>query len=310
MDAFVGGVNPKSSLCLSRVGIVLVMGKEDFRPGGWNDYAQQSVDNSERAPGTYCPPPSLLSGTPSAGPGGKGGGLGGDLATNFAKTLTRDGFIRVALSGNVLHTLITPDGVDKLDRTFRKLPPVGMQGATPSNPMTFELGAVSVPRNMSFVILDTRFALYVPAEVPGDVRELEDRRLATSIGWDMKFTEKRPDNALYQLEPSVPTLANQTYASQTGVSAATFADLASGGGFAAVAGSALATLPQRHRRDSQFAMPFTYVVAQNQRVNLNAVVFRRVPIPLAFFEASITGFFVGANEIERFLRGIGATVKA
>lgn len=277
-----------------------------FLPGSFRDFENQSLENSERATGTHCPPPGLLSGALGGGKGGAGG-PGAELASAIGRSFSRDGYVRVAIAGNVLQTLITPDSVTKVDRVFRKNPPPGMQSATPNNPVKFELGTIEVPKNMSFVVLDTRFALYVPTGIPGDVEELEDRRLALSVGWDMTFLNQRQDNATYNIQPSDPSVnANGAYQTQEATSQAQFAQIAANG-FAGTTGTGLATLPQRHRRDSQFTMPFTYIVQQNNRVSLSAVVFRRVPLPLAFFEGAITGLMVGTNEIERFMRTVGMT---
>jgi hypothetical protein len=59
--------------------------------------------------------------------------------------------------------------------------------------------------------------------------------------------------------------------------------------------------PQRHRRDSQLTMPFTYVVNELKRVNFEVTVFRPIPIPVSFFEVEVSGFLIGQNAIKEFV---------
>lgn len=223
--------------------------------------------------------------------------------------------IRVNLAGNQLSTLITPKNITPLERLFRRNPVDGTLTATPERPFTFELGAIDVPAQMALVLLDWRFAIYVPSGlVAGDVRELEDRRLATSVGYDVKFTDSRQDNLSYQLEPSDPTSATDTYASSPnagiipgngvgGVAQSIFARLRAEQATGVVP-SGLSTLPQRHRREGQLVMPFTYVVRSNKRVNFETVIFRPIPFPVAFFEVDVSGFLIGANAIDQFMERV------
>ncbi|MFQ5550689.1 MAG: hypothetical protein ACE5FJ_05580, partial [Gemmatimonadales bacterium] len=190
------------------------------------------------------------------------------------------GAVRTILAGGDLMKLINHPSVTPLERIFRRNPLPGAFTATPEEPFSFELGALEIPKQMSLVLLEYRFAIYVPSGiVAGDTLELEDRRLSTSVGYDVLFSEKRPDNVRYELTPSDPTtLATETFQAQADagtipggnlspVTAATFQRLRADNRRATIS-SALSTLPQRHRRDAQLDMPFTYIVNSNQRVNL------------------------------------------
>lgn len=257
-----------------------------------------------------CPPRSnvaLLQTLQQAGLPVQPGAHGSDLETRCST-------LRINIAGNQIGTLVTPESVTPLERLFRRLPTDGVLTASPERPFSFELGAVDVPAQMAFVLLDTRWAIHVPSGIAvGDTRELEDRRLSTVLGYDMRFTDSRVANLSYQLEPSLPTSATETFSS--GVNAGSIP----GNGVGGVApslfaqlraqqilngASGLSTLPQRHRRDSQLTMPFTYIVTENKRVNFDVTVFRPIPIPVAFFEVEVAGFFIGQNAILDFARSV------
>lgn len=222
---------------------------------------------------------------------------------------------RINLAGNQICSLITPESVTPLERVYRRKPIDGIYTATPQRPFTFELGAIEVPSQMSLVILDTRWAINVPSGLAvGDTRELEDRRLSTILGYDMKFTDSRTADISYELEPSLPSPATSTFSPDSnagsipgngisGVSESLFARLRAQQVGAASA-SGLSTMPQRHRRDSQLNMPFTYLVGSNKRVNFEVTIFRAVPIPISFFEVELSGFLIGANAISEFVKSV------
>jgi len=228
---------------------------------------------------------------------------------------TRCGALRINIAGNKIGTLVMPKNITPLERVFRRFPVDGTLTAAPDRPFIFELGAIDVPAQMSLVLLDTRFAIQVPSGIaPGDTKELEDRRLSLQVGYDVKFTDTRMSNLLYQLEPSDPSPATSTYAPDSnagsipgdgisGVPQSLFDQLRAqqvGSGTS----SGLSTMPQRHRRDGQLQMPFTYIINENKRVNFEVTVFRPIPIPVAFFEVEAAGFLIGQNAIQDFADSI------
>lgn len=225
------------------------------------------------------------------------------------------GATRVVLAGSQLMSLVNHPSVVPVERVWRKLPLTGAFTANAAAPFSFELGAVQVPAQMVMILLDYRFGIYVPSGIaPGNSMELNDRELSTSVGYDVRFTEKRPDNIRYELTPTAPTETNPlTFSPQDNagtipgelspVSEATFATLRAANSRASVS-SAMATLPQRHRRDSQLAMPFTYIIASNQRLNLRVNVFSGIPIPISFWEGEVSGIFMPLLEMHSFLKEI------
>lgn len=228
---------------------------------------------------------------------------------------TRCSTLRINIAGNKIGTLVTPDSITPLERLYRRLPVDGTLTASPSEPFSFELGSLDVPQQMALVLLDVRWAIYVPSGIAvGDTRELEDRRLSTVLGYDMKFTDTRTANLEYNLEPSVPSSATSTFSPDSnagsipgdgvsGVNQSLFDQLRAqqiGGSQAA----GLSTMPQRHRRDSQLDMPFTYLVTENKRVNFEVTVFRPIPIPISFFQVEMSGFLIGQNAIKDFVESV------
>jgi hypothetical protein len=275
----------------------------------------------------------------------KTSGLPGYGSRGVGSPSDRTGATRVVLAGNHLLSLLTSQNITPLERVFRRNPIDGVLTATPARPFKFEMGAIDVPNQMVFVLLDWRFAIYVPGAQPGNTIELEERQLSTSVGFDVQFTDKRTANLEYQLEPSPPSLATDTFAQNpnagliptsgvgptitrpngsvfintdpqqntnirpdggtfTAAAPQSLFDQLRASSFAGAAGTALSTLPARHRRDMQFAMPFTYVINENQRVNFSTVVFRPIPIAVSFFEVEASGFFIGQNALKDFLDAI------
>lgn len=82
-----------------------------------------------------------------------------------------------------------------------------------------------------------------------------------------------------------------------GANASDFAN-AKAAAAAGPSGTGLSTLPQRTERLGPLPMPFTLIVRENQRISFKVIVFRPVPIPLAFFEVDVTGILMPANVLE------------
>jgi len=224
--------------------------------------------------------------------------------------------VRTVLAGGELMKLLNHPTLTPLERIYRRTPPPGAFTATPANPVQFELGALEVPNQMAFVLLEQRFAIYIPSGVvAGDFEELDDRRLSTSVGYDILFTDSRQANLRYELTPSPPTISTETFApnvdpgfipggSLSPVSAATFQRLR-GSNTRNTVGSALSTLPQRHRREAQLGgMAFTYVLPAKQRLNYQVKIFQGIPFPVGFFEVEFSGMFMPVKTLMEFLKGI------
>jgi hypothetical protein len=238
----------------------------------------------------------------------------------FAKTASECGALRVQMAGSWLMQLANHSTTTALERVYRKLPQDGIFNATPSNPVQIELGAFTVPASMVLLILDWRFDIYRPSgAIVGDVVPIEDRSLALQIGWDVVFAAKRPSNLEYEITPSRPTASKAAYTSNPNpgfIPDNGPIPLASQDQFARIrflqtqepAGPGASLLPQRHRRDVQPEMPFTYIVEATQRVQFLAIAIQPVPTPIAFFEAEFSGLLLGANAFKEFMEGANPCV--
>lgn len=242
-----------------------------------------------------------------------------ERATNarYPEVNERCGTVRTVIAGGELMKLLNHTSLVPLERVFRRYPPPGSFTATPSTPVMFELGALDVPNQMVYVLLEHRFAIYIPSGViAGDFQELPDRRLSTSVGYDVLFSEKRDNNLRYELTPSLPRVnATETFAANidagfipggalSTVDPSVFQRLRSSNTRNTV-GSALSTIPQRHRREAQLGgMPFTYVVPAKQRVNFQVKIFQGIPFPVAFFEVEMSGMMMPANTLLEFVKSI------
>ncbi len=222
---------------------------------------------------------------------------------------------RVQLAGGILESYIMHDSIIPLEWQFRKLPPSGIAVATASEPAKVTLGTFMVPKDMAFVLLDYRFDIYRPSGAAvGDFVPLEERRLSTQIGWTITSSGKYQGNTHYELLPSqaTPNTASMKFfpsnpnagiipgfsppvAEQAQFDQARFSNMQ------APSAGGLAMLPQRHHREGLMKVPYSWYINQNERLEVQAVIFGAVPIPIAFFEAEITGILVSQNAMKAFL---------
>lgn len=230
---------------------------------------------------------------------------------------------RVAQAGGAISQMLVHPSFVPFEQLFRKLPEQGVFTATPERNFVFELGSFAVPQQMSFVMLDYSFNLHrLSGGAAGDTVPIESQRLATLMGYDVKINDTRKGNLLYELDPQPIQATQEAFApQQTGgtilsapaapltpgvlpifpdgsgpqpatplqFSAANFQRVAS------PAGPGLSLLPQRPQRQGARDVPFTYVATENQRVSFQVVIFKPIPIPLAFFEVDVTGMLVPQN---------------
>lgn len=230
--------------------------------------------------------------------------------------------------GELAAKLAHPDFVP-LEKLFRKLPAPGIFTATPQRNFEVQLGAFQVPAGMTFALCDYRFDLYrLSGAAAGDWVPIESRRLSGQIGYSYLISDYQPAQLDMQIEPTPDQPSHQWSDPQVagGVIAAgaefnmnqppqigspyfppssppTFPSptdfaLARGAAVASPGGPGLALLPQRTERLGSLAMPFTAIVRENQRIVFRAIVFRPVPIPLAFFECDVTGFLISTNVLD------------
>lgn len=239
---------------------------------------------------------------------------------------------RVAQAGGAISQLLVHPSFVPFEQLFRKLPEQGVFTATPERNFIFELGSFEVPQQMAFVLLDYSFNIHrLSGAAAGDTVPIERERLATLMGYDVKINNTRKGNLMYELDPQPIEATQEAFApQQTGgtilsapsapptpgvlpifpdgsgpqpatplqFSAASFQRVAS------PAGPGLSLLPQRPQRQGARDVPFTYVATENQRVTFEVVIFKPIPIPLAFFEVDATGMLVPQNVLSDMFDGM------
>lgn len=240
---------------------------------------------------------------------------------------------RVVVAGGFTTQLLAHPSFVPLEFVFRDLPNEAVFSASSEQNFSFELGAIAVPSTMVLALCDFSFAVHrLQGMAAGDTIPLEPERLSTIMGYDLVVDEYRKGNLRFELDPvpisdepeaytpplTAGTIAAGTGANPGGTGAVNITDtlptipqfaassppqLPTENAFnqanfvrsASPSGSGLSTLPQRRGRYGARDLPFTIFVQSNQRVSFRVVIFKPIPIPLAFFEVSAAGFFFPAN---------------
>ncbi len=228
---------------------------------------------------------------------------------------------RVIQAGGALQALVMDDAtVIPFERLYRRLPEDGMfsAGVSPNRPFTFELGAFRVPNNYSLLLFDLRPDIYRLSGVDaGDFVPVEARRFGSIMGFDVNVDQQRSRMDLkFELDPiqiqtnrqaftAQATPLNQQAAlarpSSSDVSFVTAGpqatpqsvyNISASNSFANAAGVGSSLMPQRPRRPGALGIPFTMIVRATQTVQVQCVIFRRLPSPIAFIEYDISGLLV------------------
>jgi hypothetical protein len=251
----------------------------------------------------------------------------GHKCTDAQRTVPAGGLV----SGLLLHPSITP-----FQKIFRKLPSDAVYSSTKSNLFTFEIGSYTVPESMALAVAEYSFRPYrLSGALAGEPIPLEDGRLAMSLTYDINFSQYRSGNITTEVYPQLPRTQQAAFAGVPnpapmfpGVGATNpwSGQVISlyGGGTAPASGSGsdpifqfnsdprtqlttigsggLPTSAGGQQGPSRF--PFTFYAKANQAVQLKVTVGGPINIPLAFFEAKLSGYLMPANTLEAMLDGV------
>ncbi len=214
---------------------------------------------------------------------------------------------RVLFAGGQLASYVIPTSIVPLEFVFRRLPIDGVFTASPRRPCQFEMGSLTVPENMGFVLLDYNFNIYRPSgSAVGDFVPLEENSLATQVGWDLQADGRRQGNYRYEVNPIPPSPdsssppSNATgffppgapvIAPDSAFEAARFTQAAS------PIGDALSLMPQRHHRPGILRVPAPWSLHSSSSLTGSCRVMRAIPIPIAFFELGIFGFLIPDTDL-------------
>lgn len=256
---------------------------------------------------------------------------------------TDDECQKVVISGGMIaqgvqHPVFTP-----FEQLYRKHTPSNAFVATEDRPVTFELGAYTVPASMALLVTEYEFKLFRRTSV-GDCVPVEDERASCSVGWNINLEQLQRGQFLYRVLPTavqspkqfaqgdgtqagavstLPTIASQLQRPPTSPVVGTggvptgFIESIGGDNFQAdptvfnkaqgslnsvVYGSGV--LPQEARRQGSLNMPFTYIVNERSSVQLSAVVYNPLLVPVETFQGRLSGFLVPSSVLTRLLEGI------
>jgi len=181
-----------------------------------------------------------------------------------------------------------------LEQLYRVLPEDAWFSplVSPSSPITFELGAFTVPVNQQFWLYNYEFKVYRQSGFDaGDIVPAEEGRFGGVLGFDVNVDGRRSSNLLYQLDPVPVQVQPQTYDRPPGHRAneAQF-NRSAAQSFAANATPGLSLLPVR--REHQGNNPFTIIAEQQGRVSLSCVIFKPIPAPVTAIEGRMTGYLI------------------
>lgn len=222
-------------------------------------------------------------------------------------SVTRIQTVRAQQPGGELMGYIQSDSLTWFEQMYRVLPPVGVYNAIPSKPVTITMGAFKVPQSMVLVILDYSFDIYrFSGAAAGDFVPVENGRLSTQVGWDIKIGNNRPSNLRFQIIPQVQSQAQQAFpVTTTGAPPQAFQfDLARAQSNQGPAGPALALLPQRRHRNGLVKVANQYVVKSSEVLSVTCSIINRIRIPLGFFEADICGLLLAQNVYDAYQASI------
>jgi hypothetical protein len=240
--------------------------------------------------------------------------------------------VRVTQAGGALASLLMHPTFVPLEHLYRKLPEASMFAATPEAPFKYELGAFSIPNSMAFVFVDYKFRLFrLSGAAAGDTVPLEDERLSTVMGFDVDISSYRQGQLFYEIDPVAVTATREGTSTTSGGSVGApsentdfRADFPSGGlpratqeqfttaqfvRSAQPAGAGASLLPQTSQRQGPLPLPFSLYVKSGQTVRFFGIVFRPIPIPIAFTEVSVTGLLMPQNTLDAMLNGLKPCVQ-
>lgn len=246
---------------------------------------------------------------------------------------------RTVSAGGFLPDLLMHPSVVPFQWTFRKLPNIGVFIATRSQPYQFEIGAFTVPENMSLVVAQYRFQpfRFSGAEAAEPV-PLEDQLQSLSIAYDILIANTHKGNIRTELIPAIPSVLPASYLGNPTGGTITNAVAVTSSVFGTIyepspvqpgannpqpgapgltyfpmnaqqylnnlsGGDGL--LPQS-QADSQgpSKFPFSYYAEATQAVSLRVNIFKGVTVPIAFFQATLAGYLMTSNALKAMLAGI------
>ena len=197
----------------------------------------------------------------------------------------------VSQIGGELLTKLQHTSVTTFERQFRKMPETAWFSSkiNPEHSVKVQLGEYSVPKGQQLWLTDYSFREYIPGAFgfPSDVQRLESGSMSVALAYQMQFTQQQVADIAFDVTPTAVQFGG----------AGTFRFP---GAFAS-SPQGQSLLPARAEREGSAVGPFTIVLREQSRVQLNAYVLRPVKQPLVFLEGRIAGYLLGTQAGEALL---------
>lgn len=247
---------------------------------------------------------------------------------------------RVVQAGGALASHLLPTNATPFSRLSRAVPGGGMFIASRRQPSTQVITSFIVPQGMSLALCGATIRPYVfDPLAPGDARPLEERRLSSSLGYDLTFSvggrlgnlqaglipnpaaigaqpafPVQPASSVgFPALPRVPTNGQSSVELQTAYGPLVLPPQQLPGipeqgqninpnQFVTAAGAGGALQPQtQDPKQGPEDMPFTYFVHESESVTLSAVAYAPIRIPLAYLEGVLVGYLMPKSNLEALM---------
>lgn len=193
------------------------------------------------------------------------------------------------------------------ERQFRKEPDANFY--TPQQGgFKFEVGGLRAPKQHALLLTGYKIeAARLSGVTPGDTQLVEPGRLSTVWGFDLRVAGIRDRNCQYELEP-VPIQAGQQ-ATETipatgrvGKDSKYVRDRAAQ--YAVPGGAGRSLLPFRAARYGSPQGPFTIILREGAALDMACIIFKPIPIPLAYVEFTVSGYEIPNTLLDAFIAQI------
>lgn len=164
-----------------------------------------------------------------------------------------------------------------------------------NQPVVFDMGQYKVPKGRMLLLTNYRFGIVgLSGLEAGGGGELPAEQFQNSIGFDLTVNRIRPSTLQYQL---IPTTGPVRVTGSDGNVRVTQAPASQ-----PVSPAGLSLLPPRSTRQGDPELPFTIYGKEGQGVNVSAVVYRRISMPIVALTASVQGYLISQQVGESLLQ--------
>jgi hypothetical protein len=261
-------------------------------------------------------PTSLLDRIPSPGtfrgglrtPTGGQGAPAGLSQTGGVKTVDKV----LQLAGPLSQYGRSPD-LSHYEQLFRVEPNESWfsTARSPSNPTQFEIGSITAEAGNVIFVFDYSVRPFGFSGVAADdVQPFPEGQLSGSFGYVLRLGGRAPGIVNYRLDPVSPTLQRTAFRNGK----PTLPDLAQlssdeyararSQSFASAAGYGGEVHPQQPGRFGAQNVPFMMTIEEGNVLSIVGVVFNRIPSPVSFVEARVSGYIASASLAKKLIRDL------